>query len=140
MIRLDGRLKEVGADMGPLMVILFNLIVYIPVSNLSFRSGQVFLGGTGTKQGLVYLAANGHNLILMISYNMQSNLKFCYDVINVMLLSDDVTYQFVLSSVVSKDMLLALSVLCLFVELTSCSRTQCSDASEARPRGPSVSS
>ena len=41
-----------------------------------------------------------------------------YDVINVMLLSDDVTYEFVLSSVVSKHLLLTLSVLCLFVELT----------------------
>ena len=49
---------------------------------------------------------------------MQSYLKLHYDVINVMLLSDDVTYQFVLSSVVSKHLLLALSVLCLFVELT----------------------
>ena len=39
-----------------------------------------------------------------------------YDVINVMLLSDDVTYEFVLSSVVSKHLLLTLSVLCLFVE------------------------
>ena len=35
-----------------------------------------------------------------------------------MLLSDDVAYQFVLSSVVSKHLLLALSVLCLFAELT----------------------
>ena len=51
---------------------------------------------------------------------MQSYLKLHYDVINVMLLSDDVTYQFVLSSVVSKHLLLALSVLCLFVELTMC--------------------
>ena len=33
---------------------------------------------------------------------------------NVMLLSDDVTYQFVLNSVVSKHLLLALSVLCLY--------------------------
>ena len=35
-----------------------------------------------------------------------------------MLLSDDVTYQFVLYCVVSKHLLLALSVLCLFAELT----------------------
>ena len=49
---------------------------------------------------------------------MQSYLKLYYDVINVMLLSDDVTYQFVLSSVVSKHLLLALNVLCLFVDLT----------------------
>ena len=41
-----------------------------------------------------------------------------YDVIDVMLLSGDVTYEFMLSSVVSKHMLLTLSVLCLFVEST----------------------
>ena len=35
-----------------------------------------------------------------------------------MLLSDVVTYGFVISSVVSKHLLLALSVLCLFVDLT----------------------
>ena len=35
-----------------------------------------------------------------------------------MLLGNDFTYQFVLSSVVSKHLLLALSVLCLFVDLT----------------------
>ena len=35
-----------------------------------------------------------------------------------MLLSDDVTYQFVLYCVVSKHLLLALSVLCLFEVLT----------------------
>ena len=44
-----------------------------------------------------------------------------------MLLSDDVTYQFVLSSVVSKHLLLALSVLCLFVELTIHSPIQVAD-------------
>ena len=49
---------------------------------------------------------------------MQSYLKLYYDVNNVKLLSVDVTYQFVLFSVVSKHRLLALSVLCLFVELT----------------------
>ena len=58
-------------------------------------------------------ASKGHNLILMIS-NIQSYLKLYYDVIYVMLLSDDVTYQFVLYCVVSKHLLLALSVLCLF--------------------------
>ena len=49
---------------------------------------------------------------------MQSYLKLYYDVINVMVLSNDATYQFVLSSVVSKHLLLALSVLCLFVNYT----------------------
>ena len=39
-----------------------------------------------------------------------------YDVINVMLLGDDVAYQFVLSSVVSYYILLALSVLSLFLD------------------------
>ena len=53
---------------------------------------------------------------LLLVLNFQSYLKLYYDVINVMLLSDDVTYQFVLSSVVSKHLLLALSVLCLFGE------------------------
>ena len=47
---------------------------------------------------------------------MQSYQKLYYDVINVMLLSDDVTDQFVLYSVVSKHLFLALSVLCLFAE------------------------
>ena len=47
---------------GPLMVILFDLILNVPVNNLSVKSGRVFLGGTGTKQGLMYLAANGHIL------------------------------------------------------------------------------
>ena len=74
---------------GPLMVIWFGLILYVPVNNLSVKSGRVFLGGTGTKQGLMYLASNGHNLILIISYNRQSKL-YC-DVINVILLSDGVT-------------------------------------------------
>ena len=45
-----------------------------------------------------------------------------YDVIKVMLLSDDVTYQFVLYSVVSKHLLLALSVLCLYCGINNGSR------------------
>ena len=49
----------------------------------------------------------------MISYNLNlySYLKLYYDVINVivMFLSDYVTYQFVLCSVVSKHLLLVLS-------------------------------
>ena len=62
-------------------------------------------------------ASKGHNFILMFSY-IFSYLKLYYDIINVMLLSDDVTYLFVLYSVVSKHLLMALSVLCLIVELT----------------------
>ena len=45
-----------------------------------------------------------------------------YDVINVMLLSDDVSYKFVLYSVVSKHLLLALSVLCLYCGIINGSR------------------
>ena len=66
---------------------------------------------------LNFVCYHMHLRDIIFSY-MQSYLKLYYDVINVMLLSDDVTYQFVLSSVVSKHLLLALSVLCLFVELT----------------------
>ena len=33
--------------------ILFGLILYVPVNNLSVMSGQVFLGWTSTKQGLM---------------------------------------------------------------------------------------
>ena len=40
-------------------------------------------------------ASKGHNHIAMMSYN-SSYLTLYHDVINVMLLSDDVTYQFVL--------------------------------------------
>ena len=50
-------------------------------------------------------------------YNQTKTLWKCF-LLAGMLLSDDVTYQFVLSSVVSKHLLLALSVLCLFAELT----------------------
>ena len=49
---------------------------------------------------------------------MQSYLKLNYGVINVMLLSHDVTYQFVLYCVVSKHLLLALSVCVYIGELT----------------------
>ena len=45
-------------------------------------------------------ASKGHNLILMISY-ICSYLKLYYDVISVMLLSDDVTYQFCVILVLS---------------------------------------
>ena len=60
-------------------------------------------------------APKGTNPILMISYNLYlySYLKLYYDVINVMFLSDYVTYQFVLCSVVSKHLLLVLRVLFL---------------------------
>ena len=57
-------------------------------------------------------ASKGHNPITMMSYNCIIILHD--DVINVMLLSDDVTYHFVLCSVVSKYLLLGLSVLCVY--------------------------
>ena len=53
-----------------------------------------------------------HNPIAMVS-NHCRHLTLYYDVINVMLLSDDVIYQAVLFSVVSKHLLLTLSGLCL---------------------------
>ena len=52
----------------------------------------------------------------MMSNNPLTILKLNYDVINFMLLSDDVTCQFVLSSVVSKHLLLPISVLCLLLD------------------------
>ena len=64
----------------------------------------------------------GVKLCIMLSHastgHIQSYLNLYYDIINVMLLSDDVNYLIVLYSVVSKHLLLALSVLCLFAELT----------------------
>ena len=42
---------------------LFDLILYIPVNNLSVISGQVFLGWTSTNQGLMCLA-QGHNAVM----------------------------------------------------------------------------
>ena len=57
-----------------------------------------------------------HNSIAMMSNNPLTILKLNYDVINFMLLSDDVTCQFVLSSVVSKHLLLPISVLCLLLD------------------------
>ena len=41
---------------------LFDLILYVPVNNSSVMSGQVFLGWTSTKQGLIGLA-QGHNAV-----------------------------------------------------------------------------
>ena len=41
---------------------LFDLILYVPVNNLSDMSGRVFLGLTSTKQGLMYLA-HGHKAV-----------------------------------------------------------------------------
>ena len=62
-------------------------------------------------------ASKGHNLILMISYIFRVILN-CIMMSLMSLLSDYVTHLFVLYSVVSKHLLLALSVLCLVAELT----------------------
>ena len=43
--------------------VLFDLILYVPVNNLSVMSGWVFLGCTSTKQGLICLA-QGHNTVM----------------------------------------------------------------------------
>ena len=44
---------------------LFDLILYAPVNNLSVKSGQVFLGWTSTKLGLMCLA-KGHNAVMPV--------------------------------------------------------------------------
>ena len=58
-------------------IILFDLILYVPVNNFSVMSGQVFLGWTSTKQGLMCLLKDtmqwrgwGSNLI--------SSQAFCH--------------------------------------------------------------
>ena len=63
-------------------------------------------------------ASKGHNPLSMISKYCRVTLH-CIDIIDVMLLSDDLTYKFVLSNVVSKHLLLALNVLCLLWELSA---------------------
>ena len=44
---------------------LFDLILYVPVNNLSVTSGRVFLGLTSTKLGLICLA-QGHNAVMPV--------------------------------------------------------------------------
>ena len=44
---------------------LFDLILYVPVNNLSNMSGPVFFGLTSTKQGLMCLA-QGHNAVMLV--------------------------------------------------------------------------
>ena len=46
-------------------ICLFDLIIYVPVNNLSVISGQVFLGWTSTNQGLMCLA-QGHNAVTSV--------------------------------------------------------------------------
>ena len=54
-------MEEEGSD----FVCLFDLILYVPVNNFSVMSGQVFLGCTSTKQGLLCLA-QGHNAVMPV--------------------------------------------------------------------------
>ena len=44
------------------LVFQFDLILYVPVNNFLVMSGWVFLGSTGTKQGLMCLA-QGHKTV-----------------------------------------------------------------------------
>ena len=44
---------------------MFDLIIYVPVNNLSVMYKQVFLGWTSTKQGLMCLA-QGHNAVTLV--------------------------------------------------------------------------
>ena len=46
-------------------VFLFDLILYVPVNNLSVTSGWVFLGCTSTKLGLMSLS-QGHNSVMRV--------------------------------------------------------------------------
>ena len=47
------------------LIFLFDLILYVPVNNLSVTSGWVFLGWTSTKLGLMCLA-QGHNTEMQV--------------------------------------------------------------------------
>ena len=52
-----------GFQANPL--ILFDLILNVPVNNLSVTSGRVFLGWTSTKLGLICLA-QGHKAMMIV--------------------------------------------------------------------------
>ena len=45
--------------------VLFDLIFYVQVNNFSVMLGQIFLGLSSTKQGLMYLA-QGHNAVMPV--------------------------------------------------------------------------
>ena len=51
-------------------MILFGFILYIPANIFSVMLGQVFLGWTSTKQGLISLA-QGHNTCCRWGSNLQ---------------------------------------------------------------------
>ena len=67
---LDTKVKVIGQKAGicggvpstSALVCLYDLILYVPVNNLSVTSGQVFLGSTSAKQGLMCLT-QGHNAV-----------------------------------------------------------------------------
>ena len=63
-------------------------------------------------------ASKGHNLILMISYICRVILNCTMTSITLCCLVMTLSISLCYSSVVNKHQLLALSVLCLFVELT----------------------
>ena len=56
---------------------LFDLIIYVPVNNLSVMSGLILLGWTSSKQGLMCLA-QGHNAVMPVRLEpatLQSRVK-----------------------------------------------------------------
>ena len=63
-------------------------------------------------------ASKGHNLILMISYICRVILNYTMTSLTLCCLVMTLSISLCYSSVVNKHQLLALSVLCLFVELT----------------------
>ena len=56
---------QAGLHLYCSFVCLFDLIINVPVNNLSVMSGRVFLGWTSTKQGLMRLA-QGHNAVTQV--------------------------------------------------------------------------
>ena len=59
------RNRRVRATKVRLYVVLFDLVLYVSVNNLSVTSRQVFLGSTSTKLGLMCLA-QGHNAVMRL--------------------------------------------------------------------------
>ena len=53
-------LKDLTVVLILTIICSIDLILYIPINNFSIMLGQVFLGRTSTKQGLMCLA-QGHN-------------------------------------------------------------------------------
>ena len=60
------------------LIYLFDLILYVPVNNLSVMMGQVFLGGNSTKLELMCLA-QGHSAVTPVRLKpaaLQSGVKY----------------------------------------------------------------